>query len=246
MDKISRALSKTVLFSDLNKDQLVDYSSRMNKRTLWKGEILVNEGDRVDGLYVVSDGTLAIQKYSIDGEYVTLNLLEPGDVLGHEFFYGSRNRYTYSVEAVTNVEVIYLPKDVVIRFVEADDQIKKNFVKSISDSLNEQYTRIDILSQRNLRLKITNYLLHLHVKSEESTDYLYGDIQHRSTEATPYVELPVSKEVTAKLLAMPRPSFSRELVRMEKEGLIRVNGKIVWLLNLQALVMMGEDEYEDD
>lgn len=83
------------------------------------------------------------------------------------------------------------------------------------------------------------------MKSEESTDYLYGDIQHRSTSYS-YVELPVSKEVTAKLLAMPRPSFSRELVRMEKEGLIRVNGKIVWLLDLQALVMMGEDEYEED
>lgn len=45
---------------------------------------------------------------------------------------------------------------------------------------------------------------------------------------------------------MPRPSFSRELVRMEKEGLIRVNGRIIWLLDIHSLVYMGEDDEDED
>jgi CRP-like cAMP-binding protein len=49
------------------------------------------------------------------------------------------------------------------------------------------------------------------------------------------VELPVSKEVVSRLLAMPRPSFSRELISMEKDGLIRVNGRVIWLLDIRGL-----------
>ena len=71
-------------------------------------------------------------------------------------------------------------------------------------------------------------------------------MQKKTSEATPKVELPVSKEVSAKLLAMPRPSFSRELVRMEKEGLIKVNGRVIWLTNLKALELDGQIEELED
>ena len=52
---------------------------------------------------------------------------------------------------------------------------------------------------------------------------------------TSSVVLPVSKEVVARLLAMPRPSFSRELISMEKDGLIRVSGRNIWLMDLHGL-----------
>lgn len=241
MSKTSEALKKSKLFSNISDENLEKYSIRMNERSLLKGEILVNEGDSCEGLYMVSEGNLALQKYAIDGDYVSLQLLEVGNCTGQEFFFGTRDRYTYSVEAVTNAEVIYVPKDVLISIMREDEQMKKNFLRLLSNMVNGLYTRIDILSQRNLSMKITHYLLYLLSKQDEEINDLYGDIQERSSEATPFVELPVSKEVTAKLLAMPRPSFSRELVRMEKEDLIKVNGRIIWLTDLEALIMMGED-----
>ena len=45
----------------------------------------------------------------------------------------------------------------------------------------------------------------------------------------------MSKEVVARLLAMPRPSFSRELINMEREGLIRVSGRVIWLFDPDGL-----------
>ena len=53
--------------------------------------------------------------------------------------------------------------------------------------------------------------------------------------STQAVELPSSKEVIARLLAMPRPSFSRELISMEQDGLIRVSGRVIWLLDIHGL-----------
>ncbi len=34
---------------------------------------------------------------------------------------------------------------------------------------------------------------------------------------------------------MPRPSFSRELIAMEKDDLLKVSGRIIWLTDLKGL-----------
>lgn len=247
MKKVCSVLADTKLFDGVEHSSFEPYCARTNLRLVWKGEIVVNEGDRCEGVSTVVSGTLAVQKYSADGEYVTLNLLEAGDSFGEEFFFGSHTEYTYSVEAVSNAQIIQVPRDVMFSMLENDEEIRENFMRDLSDRVNEQYTRINILSQRNLRLKIARYLLELHYEKEQEDDRRYGYMQKKKKEAsTPSVELPVSKEVAAKLLAMPRPSFSRELVRMEKEELIKVNGRVIWLTNLEALELDGQiDELED-
>lgn len=246
MKKICEVLAQTKLFESIEHDTFKPYCARSAIRLYWKGEIVVNEGDRCEGIYTVVSGTLAVQKYSADGEYVKLNLLEEGDSFGEEFFYGSHTEYTYSVEAVSNAQVIQVPRDAVMIMLENDEELRENFMRDLSDKLNTQYIRINTLSQRNLRLKITRYLLELYYENEEEEDRRYGSMQKKTKVSTPSVELPVSKEVASKLLAMPRPSFSRELVRMEKEGLIRVSGRVIWLTNLEALESDGQIEEAED
>ncbi|NLF20834.1 MAG: Crp/Fnr family transcriptional regulator [Clostridiaceae bacterium] len=247
MKKICEVLGQTKLFDSMDHSVFQPYCSRTSIRLIWKGEIVVNEGDRCEGISSVVSGTLAVQKYSADGEYVTLNLLEPGDSFGEEFFFGSNKEYTYSIEAVSNAQVIHVPRDVMMNMLENDEEVRDNFMRDLSDKVNAQYSRINILSQRNLRLKISRYLLELHYQTDEEEERRYGYMQKKTPVSTASVELPVSKEVAAKLLAMPRPSFSRELVRMEKEGLIRVSGRVIWLTNLEALEADGQiDELEDE
>ncbi len=247
MKKVCQVLADTNLFDGIDHSVFEPYCARTNIRLIWKGEIVVNEGDRCEGIYSVVSGTLAIQKYSIDGEYVTINLLEEGDSFGEEFFFGSQREYTYSIEAVSNAQVIHVPKDIMLTMLENDEEMRENFMKTLSDRIMTQNTRINTLSQRNLRLKITRYLLNLHYEKEKDEERRYGYMQKKTDVSTPSVELPVSKEVAAKLLAMPRPSFSRELVRMEKEELIKVNGRVIWLINLKALELDGQiEELEDE
>ncbi len=246
MKKVCEVLGQTKMFDGMDHHLFHTYCSRTSIRLIWKGEIVVNEGDRCEGIASVVSGTLAVQKYSADGEYVTLKLLEKGDSFGEEFFFGQHREYTYSIEAVTNAQIIHVPRDAMMTMLENDEEVRNNFMANLSNKINDQYTRINILSQRNLRLKITRYLLELHYESEEVEDRMYGYMQKKTPVATPSVELPVSKEVAAKLLAMPRPSFSRELVRMEKEELIRVSGRVIWLTNLEALEADGQIEDDFD
>ena len=103
---------------------------------------------------------------------------------------------------MTQSEVLFVSKETLRALLDKSPVILNNFLRILSDRVNVQNSRIALLSQKSLRHKIAFYLLEL--RSE----------QHPGAVGSVTVSLPVSKEVIAKLLAMPRPSFSRELIAM--------------------------------
>ena len=235
MKKLCDALAQSPLFAGLDHKQFSTFCSRVNMRLSWKGEVVANEGDECTAIGLVVSGQLAMQKYARNGDYVTLALLGPGDVFGEDLIFGERRSWPLTIEAISNARIIMLTRDLLISLINENPALMHNFGAFLSSRIHEQNRRITILSQRNLRQKITVYLLDLLDKqlAEEEREALPG--RRKQYISTPSVELPVSKEVAARLLAMPRPSFSRELVRMEKDGLIRVSGRVIWLTDLESL-----------
>lgn len=244
MKKVCDILAESKLFTGLDHDMFDQFCSRVSIRLVWKGEIIFNEADRCDSVGVVVSGQLGMQKYSADGDYITVDLLGPGETFGEDMMFGKQREFPVSIEAVTNSQVILISRDILVPLLHDNPQLLTNYLAFLSDKIQDKNRRIIILSQRNLRMKIGRYLLDLHRIQEEEDDELYGP-DHKSYVSTPSVELPVSKEVAARLLAMPRPSFSRELVRMEKDGLLRVSGRVIWLTNLEGLETDGQEDEDD-
>ena len=244
MKKVCDILAESKLFTGLDHDMFDQFCSRVSIRLVWKGEIIFNEADRCDSVGVVVSGQLGMQKYSADGDYITVDLLGPGETFGEDMMFGKQREFPVSIEAVTNSQVILISRDILVPLLHDNPQLLTNYLAFLSDKIQDKNRRIIILSQRNLRMKIGRYLLDLHRIQEEEDDELYGP-DHKSYVSTPSVELPVSKEVAARLRAMPRPSFSRELVRMEKDGLLRVSGRVIWLTNLEGLETDGQEDEDD-
>ena len=244
MKKLCDALTQSPLFEGLTRDEINRFCSRLNIRLAWKGEVVANEGDDCNALGLVISGQLALQKYSRSGDFVTLDLLSPGDVYGEDLIMGSHTTYPLTIEAVSNAKIVTLTRDILVPLIDSNPRIMNNFVRFLSDKVQNQNRRITILSQRNLRQKISTYLLDLHEQQRLEEEAENHGAPKKVYISTPSVELPVSKEVAARLLAMPRPSFSRELVRMEKDGLIRVSGRVIWLTNVAGLE--GDDDDDDD
>ncbi|HHX36394.1 MAG TPA: Crp/Fnr family transcriptional regulator [Clostridiaceae bacterium] len=243
MKKACDALAKSPIFRQLNHDTFGHFCNRLSIKMYYKGEMLANEGDECQALGIVLDGQVALQKYSFDGEFTTLDLLGTGDVFGEDLIFSSRHIWPYSIEAVTHTKIIMLTLNVLIPLFQENPEIIRSFMAFMSDRIQEQNQRIMVLSQRTLRGKISNYLLDLYTTqlvaaqksqaasgSSDNKEVLPGD-----QDSPPTVVLPVSKEVVSRLLAMPRPSLSRELVKMEKDGLIHVDGRSIELLNLADL-----------
>lgn len=233
MKKLCDVLSDTTLFSGLTHELFHSYCNKTTIRLVWKGEVLFNEGDPCTGIGLIMEGQLAMQKYSSSGDFATIELLGPGDIFGEYMIFGTRKNYTVTIEAVTNSKIIFITREMLMSILAQSPGVMNNFLTILSDRIQAQNRRISLLSQKSLRQKIANYLLELLRDQLEKEGESPKTI--RKTVSTQAVELPVSKEVVSRLLAMPRPSFSRELISMERDGLIRVSGRVIWLLDLDGL-----------
>ncbi len=233
MKKICEILANTLLFRGLTHELYHDYCESSNVRTISKGEVIVNDGDPCNGVYVIVEGQIAMQKYASSGEFTTLDLLGPGDVFGEQLIFGTIKTFDTTLEAVISSKIIFVSRENLLNMISRSPKLLHNYLQVLSDRIRSQEKRINLLSQKSLRQKISAYLLNLlHDQLEKEGDTLESAAQVVSTHA---VELPVSKEVVSRLLAMPRPSFSRELISMEKDGLIKVNGRVIWLTHIEAL-----------
>lgn len=233
MKKICEALATTPLFKGLTHDLFHECCTKTNIRLVWKGEILINEGDPCTGIGLVIDGQVAMQKYTSSGDFATVELLGAGDIFGEYLMFSSKRTYSVTIEAVANSKIIFVSREILASLIYKSPSIMENFLTILSDRVQSQNQRILLLSQKSLRQKIASYLLDL-LREQLEQEGEKPQIT-RTTVSTQAVELPVSKEVVARLLAMPRPSFSRELISMERDGLIRVSGRVIWLTDLDRL-----------
>ncbi len=191
----------------------------MTRTKSWtRGELIISEGDVCKSLFIVTKGVAAVQKYTPSGEYSTIRLLEAGCCFGEAHLFEEQPRYTYTLEAVTDVTILTISMEQFRDLMETDPKIRENYLRVLFQGMKAQDQRITLLSLKTVRQKIAYYLLSLPDPEKDGK-----------------VSLPVAKEVVAKYLSIPRPSFSRELTLMEKEGSIKVSGRSIDLLDIPAI-----------
>lgn len=241
MRKVCDFIAQSPLFEGLDHDTYGTFCEKCTIHLYWKGELIAREGDICPGIGVVFEGQVAKQKYAPNGDSSTLDLLGPGDTFGEELIFSRYRRHTTSLEAVSSVKIIYIKRDELLEMMSRSPLLLNNLLALLSDQLHLQNQRIYVLSQRTLRQKISSYLIEL-LREQLNED---GQTLEEASRiiSTQSVELPSSKEVVARLLSMPRPSFSRELISMEKDGLIRASGRVIWLLDLKKLSSGLIDDY---
>jgi len=243
MKKLCEVLAETKLFAGLAKEDFSSYCARTSIRVAWKGEIIENEGDECKGIGVLLQGKLALQKYTSSGDFATLSLLEEGEMYGEDLLFGTSTQFPVTIEAVTNSKILLIPKSVLIPLMKTSFYLNQNYIKILSEKVVSHNERIMLLSQKTLRQKIAFYIIEMY-KRKIKEEKINGIKQEDGKKLL--IELPVSKEVIAKLLAMPRPSFSRELINMEKDGYIKVDGRTIEILNLRELELGALEGYSED
>lgn len=208
----------SILFMGLAESDKNECRELFRIRNLTKGELIATEGDLCSSLIIMESGEAVAQKYTPSGEYSTLRILEPGDVFGEDQIQDENGRYTSTLEAITDVEVLVISQKNLAELVNRFPQIREGLWKVLLQRIRMSDQRIILLSQKSVRATISYYLLRLSEKQQQRC-----------------VTLPGSREIVAKYLAIPRPSLSREASAMEKDGLIALSGRTVEILDEHSL-----------
>ena len=171
-------------------------------------------------LFLLLEGQIQICKDFTSGKRDVLYLVEAGNVFGEIFLFGDRKRYWYDAVAVTDVNVLEMPWDFFYHFCsnacDHHKQLTQNMLEILSEDNFKITRKLHIVSTSSLRERIAIWLID-------------------SMDEKGNVKLKMNREQLADFLGVARPSLSRELMRMQKDGLIRVDRKMIEICDRDAL-----------
>ena len=177
-----------------------NYEKYLNYYNYNKGAIIFFEGDLCKYVCIIKKGEISITTsnyYSI----MEINNLKENEMFGDSLILASDNRYLGTVKANKDTTLIFISRDNWIKLLK-DEVILKNYLEIVSNKVFKIQSKVKILSQKSIRDKILFYLL------SESKRLNNKKIKIKS------------KEALALYLNIPRPSLSRELIKLKEENII--------------------------
>lgn len=212
-------LSKSVLFKGLSPALLEQISDLASIKKFQRGESIFFEGDKATGFYMVGQGRVKIYKMSLDGKEQILHIFGPGEPFGEVPVFHGRPfpANAISIEAST---MLFFPRQGFIDLINSTPSLALSMLAVLSMRLRRFAAQIESLSLKEVPARLAAHLIYL---TEEQNN-------------TNMVRLDIPKGQLASLLGTSPETLSRIFAKMSGEGLIRVKGKEIELLEYQILL----------
>lgn len=167
-----------------------------------KDMVIFQEHDLCDRVGLVVKGQLLLNHYTFNGEKRTLAHLKQGDLFGDFLITSIFPYYPGDLVAETDADIVYLDKKSLNKLLKKHDYFRHYYLSQLSDKALQLNQHNKILLQSSLKEKINMWLS-------------YEMIRHQSKRISI-----TSKEALANYLNVTRPSLSRALMHMKKDGII--------------------------
>lgn len=201
-------------FCGLSGDALVGLDRAKSFGTYPRGQILFQAGSRATGVHCLSSGLVKLYRVGAGGKEQILRLAGPGDLLGHRAVLGERP-HDHDAEAMTDIEVCYLPADTLGPLMAAASPLVRSLVRKLVDEAAEVEGRLVERSQLRAEVRLSTFLLRLAGKGEGPARF----------------ELPLSRQELADYLGAAPETVIRALAHLSKKRLIRLEGRFVEVLD---------------
>lgn len=214
------------LFKGLNTAErarfLVDYQT--NLRSYPPDFLLRQQGSPQDDFGLLVSGSVEVRHYDDQGNVFTVDVLEAGELFGEMTAFVEPARWPATIVTADSAEVLLLPIRLLAEPSLTADQsislrITANLLRLFADKAMNLRSRIDILTKQGMRQRIAAFLLQ-------------RQRQHGRASFT----ISLNREGMARYLNVSRPSMSRELGRMQDEGLIQFERNRFTILDQARLI----------
>ncbi len=223
--KLGQTLAKVPIFSGLTENELGFLTQRIVPRQYSAGEMVFGEGEPCSGLYVVKSGNVRIYKSSPSGREQVLSIDGPGSSIA-EIPVFDGGAYPASATAVDDVTLLFVSKQDFQALCLAHPQVSLKVLRVVGARLRRLVGIIEELSFTTVRHRLASYLLRIAQKSGNRTP---EGVQ---------VTLPITNQELAAQIGTVRELVSRNLSRLQAEGMLKTDGRDVLIYDLKAL----EDE----
>lgn len=225
---VASALGAVSLFSGLSPDELRLLAAHAVRRRFAQGELLFSEGDVCKGLHIIAAGKLRIFKSSASGREQVLAVEGPGGSVA-ELPVFDGGPYPASVSAVEDSQILFISRDDFRRFCLQHPEVALKMLAVVGARLRRLVGIIEELSFATVRQRLVAVLVRL------------AESAGKRTEQGIEFQLPGTHQDLAHQLGTVRELVSRNLMRLQAEGLMRVDGRSITVLDLPGLAAIPDN-----
>jgi CRP/FNR family transcriptional regulator len=219
---LAAVLAKTALLSGLTPGELRLLSVRTVRKPFQSGELLFSEGEPCHGLHIIARGKVRIFKTSIGGREQVLAVNTPGESVA-ELPVFDGGPYPASAMAIEATEIAFISRRDFQAYCMEHPEVALKVLATVGARLRRLVGIIEELSFTTVRQRLISALLRL-AESE-------GKHTPRGVE----FQLPASHQELASQLGTVRELISRNLMRLQAEGLLDVDARQIVVKDMKGL-----------
>jgi len=224
---LAAVLVRTPLFAGLSQPELHNLAARTVRKLFSAGELIFSEGEPCNGLHIVARGRVRIFKTSVNGREQVLAVNGPGESVA-ELPVFDGGPFPASASAVEDCELAFISRSDFHAYCLEHPEVALKVLSVVGARLRRLVGIIEELSFTTIRERLIAML----VKLAQSAGH--------ATPAGIEFLLPGTHQELANQLGTVRELVSRNLMRLQAEGVLEVDARRIVVKDLKSLASLLE------
>ena len=220
--RILSTLRSTPLFAGLSDSELQTIAERAVLKSFGPGELLFSEGDACSGLHVIVSGRVRIFKSSRSGREQVLAIEGSGTSIA-ELPVFDGGAFPASASTIEASEILFLSRKDFRSACLEDPELALKVLQVVGGRLRRLVGIIEELSFTTLRQRLISWILR------------EAKARGRTRAGSTLLELGATHQEIASQIGTVRELVSRNMARLQAQGLIESSGHEITILNQAAL-----------
>lgn len=199
---------------------------RHSRPLLRRKEVLYHQGDDFESLYVIRTGSVKTFMLNEHGEEHITGFYLPGDIIGIDGV--SHSRHATTAVALESTSVCALPFNALEKLAASMPEVQRYVFQVMAKEILQDQKMMLLLSRKTADQRLAALFLrfsqHLQARRLVSEEFV----------------LPMSRGDIANYLGLAIETVCRVMTRFQKMKLLKVEGRSIRLLNIDALQALAE------
>jgi len=184
-------------FKGLSEDDIANllFSSPGALRQYKEGDYVARQGEVCDKIAIMVKGSVYSVMINDYGKELILTDIHSPSMLGYTYLFASDNKFNVNIIAKTACDIYFIEKEKLLALLHNNPVFMQSYMRGMSDTSMKVFKRLFELNLNKLKQRLLSYM--------EQHD-----------------ELPKQAEL-AKQLGVTRPSLSRAIAELKRDGLIK-------------------------
>lgn len=209
----------------LSKEELIHLSHCKDSYNVKKGDVIFNEGDLMNGVYCIKEGTCKLVKMNSNGKDTILKLISKGDLLGQTSIL-TEDTASLTAVAVDDMKVCFIPKNEILGFINENSKFSMEVTRDMCNRLKEANEFAANHTHKTVKERLAQTLLSI------------NDLAGIDDEG--YLNLQLTREEIASMVGTATESCIRLLADLKKLGCIDLKGKKIKILKINELKNLAQ------